>query len=114
MATQVNSQDEDIRLIAYKLSQLEMHLGRLDEKLEELMKIVMSTPKCPKPGLCVALEERVKLDEKSKDEVFKRLNEIERKVSYADGVGRGALILVSLLSSLATGLVMFVVSRLFQ
>jgi len=118
------SENDSKKLLEYKLGQMEMHLGRLDEKMdkltedwnmkfERLFSLLHSSPKCPKPGACLPLEVKTDLMEKQVAELFKRVHDLEDARQFTAGLGRGAIILLTLLGGLLGSIIMYVITKFF-
>lgn len=110
-----------LETIEFRLGQTEMHLGRLDEKIDKvsvdiaaLATLMAKMPQCPKPGLCVVLEEKIKMDEKEKLELKARLSALEHKVSYSEGFGKGMIWVATVTSGTFGALLVFVLTRIFK
>lgn len=119
------SEDHSLTTALYRLGENEKRLSRVEMKLDEFitsvngefedLKVLLSKfPACPKPGLCVVLEEKIKLDEREKQELRTRLAVIEQKVTYNEGFGRGIMWVVAIGGSLVGSFIMFVLTRVFN
>lgn len=110
-----------LETIELRLGQTEMHLGRLDEKIDgvandisKLSVLIAKVPQCPKPGLCVVLEEKIKLDEHDKAEMKARLSAVEHNQAYAEGFGRGMIWVTTMCGGTLGAFIVFVLTRIFK
>lgn len=110
-----------LETIEFRIGQTEMHLGRLDEKvdrvtekLDMLSTLLAKTPQCPEPGLCVVLEEKIKMDEREKSELKMRLASLEAKVSYSEGFSRGMIWVATITSGSFGAFLVFLLTRIFK
>ena len=119
------SEDHSLTTALYRLGENEKRLTRVETKLddfilsvndkfEDLKGLLNRFPACPKPGLCVVLEEKVKLDEREKAEFRTRLTNVEQKVIYSEGFGRGIMWVIAIGGSLVGSFIMFVLTRVFH
>jgi len=82
--------------------------------LDELFKLVLNVPKCSRPGLCISLDETIKQLKENQVELFSRVNALEKDVSYANGFGKGAMVLISMASGLVGSIVVMLLKSLIK
>ena len=119
------SEESNLTTALYRLNENEKATRRVETKLDEFIVVVNERfdelnktlgrfQSCPKPGLCVVLEEKIRLDERDKAEYRQRLVDLEQKVFYNDGFGRGIMWVIAIGGSLVGSLIMFVITRIFH
>ena len=109
-----------LETIEFRIGQTEMHLGQLDEKVDRLTDKIdrlfgkLAQTQCPRPGLCVVLEEKIKTDERDKAELKARVTALEHNVAYAEGFGKGMSWVVTIASGSIGALAVFILTRIFK
>ena len=91
------TQAPSLETIIYRLGSVEMHLGSLTEKLEELSRGLLSQAKCTSPKACIGMSARLAILEKHTEDLFNRVGALERANEYSRGFGRGMIFAVGAL-----------------
>lgn len=116
----MSTENQSLETVLYRLGALEMNIGTLAEKLDEISKFLMSQEKCSSPNACVGLT--VKQEEilrsvdslrKEVESLDERVTELEKQDEYRRGVGKGLMLAVGALGGLAGAIASFIANRLF-
>ena len=89
-----------LETILYRLGSVEMHLGALAEKLDEMNERQLKETKCSAPNACVGLSARIAVLEESAKDLFVRVGALERAQEYSRGFGRGMIFAVGALGGI--------------
>lgn len=113
-------QQQSLETVIYRLGALEMNIGNLAEKLDQISTFLMQQERCTTPNACAVLT--TKQDEilRSIDglrgeakELEARVSVLERTDEYRKGVGKGLMLAIGALGGLAGAIVSFVAQKLF-